>query len=294
MKKKTRNVISFEPHLRLLEKARLYVEDVERFLNERDTAVPLLLRTLQYGDRHFKRQVLLLLGGFAKQEIAEPLYGIMTDPEEDEDIRHDAAIQLSVTLPFLKDCQSLVDRLLADLKSADSDLRGNAAFALAWEGNTRAAIPLIELLYDEDPKVQQTAVNALSNLRDDRILYLMIDRLEHGPREQKRTILFNLWRFYTRRKAVIDIYLDHLQHEDDELRFDALVLLSTLTDVEDYLETYRHCLQDRSARIRELALRELLEVEPARIAGFRSTIEALLQDPEMAVKQAALQLLRKL
>jgi len=294
MPNKTRNVIPFEPQQLLLEKARLYIEDVERFLNERDTAVPLLLRTLKYGDRHFKRQVLLLLGGFAKQEIAEPLYAIMTDPTEDEDVRHDAAIQLSVTFPFLKNSQGLLNRLLEDLKSADSDLRADAAFALGWEGNTRAAIPLIELLYDEDSKVQQTAVNALANLRDDRILDLMIERLENGPREQKRTILFNLWRFYTRRKAVIDVYLNHLEDEDDDLRFDALVLLSTLTEVDQYLDTYHRCLHDRSPRIRELALRELLEAEPAAIGRFRSTIETMLEDPEMPIKQAALQLLRKL
>lgn len=63
---------------------------------------------------------------------------------------------------------------------------------MGWEGNTQAAIPLIELLYDSDIRVQQTAVNALSNLRDDRILSLMLERLEHGPLEQKRCILFNL------------------------------------------------------------------------------------------------------
>ncbi|HHP7233130.1 MAG TPA: HEAT repeat domain-containing protein [Desulfobacterales bacterium] len=294
MRKKTRNVIPFEPRMRLLEKARLYVDDVERFLNEREAAVPLLLRALPYGDRHFKRQVLLLLGGFAKREVAEPLYQIMTDPDEDEDVRHDAAIQLSVTFPFLKDPQPLMDRLLADLKSPDPDLRADAAFALGWEGNTAATIPLIELLYDEDPKVQQTAVNALSNLRDDRILDLMIERLENGPREQKRTILFNLWRFYSRRQAVIEVYLDYLEQDDDDLRFDALVLLSTLTEVREHLDIYHRCLQDRSARIRELALREFLQAEPADIAPFRADIEALLEDPQMKIKQAALQVLRKL
>jgi len=294
MKNNKRNVIPFEPQLFLLEKARVYLQDVERFLNERDTAVPLLLRALQFGDRHFKRQVLLLLGGFAKQEVAEPLYRIMTDPEEDEDVRHDAAIQLSVTFPFLKDPQPLLGRLLENLKSPDPDLRADAAFALGWEGNSEAVIPLIELLYDEEPKVQQTAVNALANLRDDRILDRMIERLQNGPPEQKRTILFNLWRFYSRREAVIDIYLEHLQHEDEDLRLDALVLLSTLTDVGDHLDTYRGCLRDRSPRIRELALRELLEANPAQIAPFRSTVEELLEDPEMPIKQAALQLLRKI
>jgi hypothetical protein len=67
---------------------------------------------------------------------------------------------------------------------------------LGWEGNTQVVIPLIELLYDPDINVQQTAVSALSNLRNDRITGLMLERLEHGPLEQKRSIFFNLWRFY--------------------------------------------------------------------------------------------------
>jgi hypothetical protein len=34
-------------------------------------------------------------------------------------------------------------------------------------------------------------VNTIANLRDDRILSLMLERLEHGPMEQKRCILLN-------------------------------------------------------------------------------------------------------
>ena len=70
--------------------------------------------------------------------------------------------------PLLKDAQSLIDKLLKDIASADRDLRLHATFALGWKGNVEAGIPLIERLYDSDEQVRQTAVNALCNLRDDR------------------------------------------------------------------------------------------------------------------------------
>jgi len=289
-----KKIINFEPQERLLEKAQKYIDDVALFVDDKKNAVPLLLRALKLADRRLKHKILLMLGGFAKQEIAWPLYQMMTDPAEDEDVRHDASIQLSVTLPFLKDSQKLIDCLLEDLKRSDTEIRVNAAFALGWEGNSQAAIPLIELLYDPDIQVQQTAVNALSNLRDDRILNLLLERLAHGPREQKRTILFNLWRFYSKREEVTAVYLKYLEHEDEGLRFDALVLLGSVIETVDHIDVYRKCLKDPEPRIRELALKNLAELEAADLAGLETDIRHLMSDPEMKVKQAAVKALKRM
>lgn len=288
------NIINFEPKQRLLEKVDSYIESVELFLEEEDKGVPLLLKALKYADDKLKHKIMFLLGNFAKQEVAWPLYQMMIDPDENEEIRHFASIQLSVIFPFLKDPQPLTDRLLEDIKSPDPELRLHAAFALGWEGNTQAAIPLIELLYDSDIEVQQTAVNALSNLRDDRILSLMLERLEHGPMEQKRSILFNLWRFYSKREEVVSIYLKYLDHEDADLRFDALVLLATMTEVREHIATYRKCLGDKDPRIRALALNELNEASREDLLGFKEEIQHMLSDPDMAVKRAAVKLCKKL
>jgi HEAT repeat protein len=201
---------------------------------------------------------------------------------------------LSVISPFLKEPQPLIDRLLEDIKSPDPELRLHAAFALGWGGNLQAAIPLIELLYDLDIRVQQTAVNALSNLRDDRILSLMLERLEHGPLEQKRCILLNLWRFYSKREEVISIYLRYLDHENADLRFDALVLLATMTEAGEHIATYRKCLKDKDPRIRALALKELNEVSRKDVLGLKEEIEGMLSDPDMEVKKAAMKILKKL
>jgi HEAT repeat protein len=196
--------------------------------------------------------------------------------------------------PLLKDPRPLAERLLKELESSDTERRLHAAFAVGWEGNVPAAIPLIERLYDSDPRVQQTAVNALCNLRDDRILDLLSDRLDKGPIEQKRAILFNLWRFYSKGEEVTRIYLKYLEHEDADLRFDALVCLGPLAETRDFFDVYRKCLKDRDVRVRELALKRLAEeAGESVLQSLRAEIEPLLDDPDMKVKKAALEILRK-
>jgi len=289
-----KKVIDFESKGRLFKKVESYIESIELFLEEQDKAVPLLLKALKYADQELKHEIILLLGSWAKQEVAWPLYEILTDTKENKDIRNSASIELSVIFPFLKEPQPLLDRLLEDLKSPHAELRIYAAFALGWEGNTQAAIPLIELLYDSDIRVQQTAVNALSNMRDDRIFSLMLERLEHGPFEQKRCILLNLWRFYSKHKEVISVYLKYLNHEDADLRFNALVLLGSITEAKDYVSVYRRCLRDKDTRIRALALRELNEANREDLLGFKDEIEEMLSEPDMKVKQAAINILKRL
>jgi len=287
-------VIQLEPKERLFEKAGSYIESVELFLEERDKAVPLLLRALKYTDHELKHEIILLLGNFAKQEVAWPLYQMIIDPSENEEIRHLASIELSVIFPFLQEPQPLIDHLLEDIKSPGSELRVHAAFALGWEGNTQAAIPLVELLYDADIQVQQTAVNALSNLRNDSILTLLLERLEHGSLEQKRCILFNLWRFYSKQKEVVSVYLKYLGHENADLRLDALVLLGSVTETKEYIPIYRKSLSDKDPRIRVFALKELNEVSREDLLGYEEEIRDMLSDPSMEVKKAALGILRRL
>ena len=287
-------VIDFESRERLFKKVESYIESIEFFLEEQDKAVPLLLKALKYADHELKHEIILLLGSWAKQEVAWPLYEILADTKENKDIRNSASIELSVIFPFLKEPQPLLDRLLEDLKSPDAELRIYATFALGWEGNTQAAIPLIELLYDSDIRVQQTAVNALSNMRDDRIFSLLLERLEHGPFEQKRCILLNLWRFYSKHKEVISVYLTYLNHENADLRFNALVLLGSITEAKNYVSVYRRRLKDKDTRIRALALRELNEANREDLLGFKEEIEEMLSEPDMKVKQAAINILKRL
>lgn len=292
--KKSR-VIKFDSKERILIKARSYVESVETFFNESEQAIPVLIQALKLGDRDFKREIMLLLGSFAKDSVVWPLYDLMTDPAESEEIRHDAAIQLSVIGPLLKNSQPLVDRLLQEIGSVDAQRRLHAIFAIAWEGNFQAATSLVERLFDSDSEVQQTAVNALCNLGDDRILDLLLDQLSHGPFEQKRIILFNLWRFYSNREKVTQVYIKFLEHEDPELRFVALVCLKPLTDGGNYVELYRKRLADQDSRIRALALKRLAdEAAETVLQSLRAEVDDLLNDPDMEVKRAAVTILKKI
>src|SRR5207245_1944425 len=145
---KKSHVIELEPKARILERAKKYVESVESFLDDGDQGVALLLRAMKHADRDLKREIMFVLGTFAKEEFAWPLYDLMTDPLELPEVRNDAAIQLSVIGPFLKEPQPLIDRLLKEANSSDVERRLHATFALGWKGNCQAAIPLIERLYE--------------------------------------------------------------------------------------------------------------------------------------------------
>ena len=289
-----RKVIQFSPKKRILDKILKYLESKELFLDEKETAVPLLLRALEHADIALKQKIILLLGGFAKDEVAWPLYRILSDYEEDDEIRYIAAIQLRVVFPSLENPQPLIDRLLKDLKSDDSDLRVYAASGLGWKGNYQAAIPLIELLFDSDMDVMQAAVNSLTDLGDDRIYNLLLDRLEHGPIEQKRCILFNLWHLSSKQAEVIEVYLEHLQHENPEIRYDALVLLQVVTEPGDCLDAYCNCLRDEDSRIRLLALERLAELKKDTLATYKNKIHEMVSDPDMEVQETARKIMNRL
>jgi HEAT repeat protein len=291
---KKNHIIALEPKARMLDRARKYIESVESFLDDGDQAVALLLRAMKHADRGLKREITVVLGTFAKEQVVWPLYEIMIASSEDEEARHNAAIQLSVIGPFLKDPEPLVDRLLKEIESSDPERRLHATFAIGWKGNYQAATALIARLYDSDWRVQQTAVNALCNLRDHKIFDLLLDRLDHGPLGQKSTILYNLWRFDSRGERVKEIYFKYLEHEEPDIRFDALVCLGRITETRNYPVIYRKCLKDKDHRIRELALKRLAEETGASALDlFRAEIEVLLDDPHMKVKKAALKILRK-
>jgi HEAT repeat protein len=288
------NVINFETKERLLSKARDYTASIERALEEEDEAIPLLCRAFRYAPPELKQKIILLIGSFAREDVVWTLYGIMKDTGENEEIRRSASIQLSVAASFLSHPQPIIDTLINDMDSVDSLVKQLAAFALGWEGNVQAAIPLIELLYDTDTELQQTAVNALANLRDDRILNLLLERLDHGALDQKRTILYNLRRFYSRRDEVVAVYLKYLDHADEDLRLDALILLKPVVATEAYLSTYGRCMHDSSARVRRLALESVMAVDAGKLAALRSDIHGLLADPDPVVKRLATNCLNKI
>ncbi len=288
------NIIQFNPIERVLKKVDKFLESKEQFFEDREAAIPLLLNSLKYADNTLKQKIILLLGSSAKQEIAWPLYKLLSDPEENEEIRYIAAVQLRVIFPTLKDFQPLIDQLLLDLENEDPELRLYAACALGWNGNFQAAIPLIALLYDSDMDVMQAAVNALTDLGDDRIFAVLADRLKHGGLEQKRCILFNLWHLTSKQDEIIEVYLEYLNNPNAELRYDALVLLRAVTEPEVCLDVYIQCLNDDDSRIRLLALECIGEADKNRIVDFKKKIAAMYADPDLDVQAAAKKIMSQL
>lgn len=288
------NIIQFNPTERVISKVDKYLESRELFFENREAAIPLLLNAFKYADSALKQKIILLLGSSAKQEVAWPFYKMLCDPVENEEIKYIAAVQLRVIFPTLKDSQPLIDRLLRDLENEDPEIRMYAATALGWNGNFQAAIPLIALLFDSDMDVMQAAVNALTDLGDDRIFTILTDRLKYGTLEQKRCILFNLWHLTSKQDEVIDVYLNYLNNPNAELRYDSLVLLKALTEPEECLDAYIQCLNDEDSRIRLLALECIGEADRNRIIDFKKKITAMYADPDLDVQAAAKKIMSQL
>lgn len=283
-------MIPFDFAQRVINQAKCYIDNPGLILKERHRAVPLLLRALRAGDINLRKQIIMLLGSVAKEEIYWPLYEIMKDENEPDELRDQAAIHLAVIGPFLDDPQTLIRKLINDISSPDREVRARAIMALGWEGNLSAVLPLIECIYQSDVEIQEVAVNALCNLKDSRLMGLLADRIKNCSFDQKRAILFNLWRFKDKEDEVAAIYKEELESGDPALKLDVLILLGQLDARPENEPVYRELIKDRSAKVRSLALERLGEL------GVLSQDEILtfLDDNSMDVKRTALILLQRM
>ena len=287
------NIIQFDAQERLLAKVRCYVYSVDKLISDGDEAIDLLLRAYALADDDMKIKTVLLLGTLASPNVVQPLLTIMHSDTESESIRQAAAIQLSVVGGVLKESDFLVQQLLEALQGDSPFTRANAAFALGWEGNLPAAPFLIDCLLDSEVEVQQAAVNALSNLQDDRLFSVLTDRLKESSKEQQRTILYNLGQFTSRYGEIIQICKRYLDHSDGDLRYDALVVLNSVADPNESLPLIAHCLQDADARIRERALMSLMAVKRQHLTEMETSVRELLGDTSGRVRRAAIQLIHQ-
>ena len=93
---------------------------------------------------------------------------------------------------------------------------------------------------------------------------------------------------------MVAVYLKYLNHENADLRFDSLALLGLVTETREHIPVYRKCLSDNDPRIRALALKDLAKLRGDDLLALKEEIEAMLSDPDMKVKKAALNILKKL
>jgi HEAT repeat protein len=286
-------VIPFNTNGRLLAKARAYMSALDELIEDNCQAIDTLIKAYAVADPDLKLKIVLMLGTVGDSQVIWPLYRIMTDAAETETLRHAAAVQLSLVAGMVPDAATdgLAESLLADLAHPDATLRANAAFALGWEGNQRAVSALIDTLCDEDAEVQQAAVSALSNIRDDRLFTCLAERLMRGSKEQQRCILYHLCCFTSKQREVVRICTHYLSHVDADLRYDALIVLDAVSGEKKPLTLYLQCLKDADARIREQALLYMALADESRLKGLTSHIRPLLQDHSPGIRQAAVRLL---
>lgn len=285
------NIIPFDCDERLLVKARSYLCAVDELIRDGDQGFKLLIKAFDCADDDLKVKIVILLGTISHSKVLWSLLDIMRDDKLSESIRQAAAIQISVIGATQKESDKLVAELRKELESDQPVTRSNAAFALGWEGNMVAAPDLIDCLADDDLEVQQAAVNALSNLHDDSLFTLLAQRLQKGSKEQQRSILYNMGHFPSRHGEAAQICRTYLHHSDADLRYDALVVLNSVSETIEDLSIYENCLQDLDMRIRELALTRLLMVERRHLKGLARKVRALVDDPQSNVRQAATRLL---
>ncbi len=141
-----------------------YINDIELFLNETDSAMPLLIEVYQKAAADLKDEIIFLLGAFADREVLTWLYGVMADPGEEKSARHSASLQISVTAAFMENTEVLAQRLLIDLENPDPTLRRLSVLALGWEGNHQAVTGLMVCQKDSDPVTRKNAAAALGNI----------------------------------------------------------------------------------------------------------------------------------
>lgn len=286
-------ILPFNPHVRLLAKARYYLSALDQLILDGTQAIDLLIKTLGVADPDLKLKIVLMLGTTTDASVIWPLYSTLTDETQNEALRHAAAVQLSLVAGSLPKnrTDALADSLIADLGHTDAVVRANAAFALGWEDNQRSVQALIDLLCDEDVEVQQAAVSALSNIRDDRLFVCLSDRLARGSKEQQRCILYHLCCFSSRLQEVTDICIRYLYNNDADLRYDALIVLDAVSGTQKPLSIYLQCLRDNDARLREQALIYLAAADECQQKELMPHIRPLLHDPSANIRQAAIRLM---
>ena len=286
-------IIQFNNQERLLIKVKGYLHAMDKLIQDGDQAIDLLIKALDVADDETKLKIVLMLGSMASDQAVWPLYRLMTDLNQHDTIRHAAASQLSLVGAVIKNDDALVDNLVADLGYHHAAVRAAAAFALGWEGNQRAVAPLVDALYDVDPEVQQAAVGALANIGDERLFEVLTKTMQRSGKEQQRCILYHLSCFKSRHREVVEICAHYLDQSDADLRYDALVVLDSVSGAQKPLHLYLRCLEDSDLRIREQALIYLARADKGllRRKNLDLCVLPLVQDDSPGVRQAAIRLL---
>lgn len=283
-------VVEFNHERLLLEKARQLLNTPLLLHEKRDSTLSCLLQAIKYADTDLRHKIVILLSGFAGNDLVWPLLEIMTDKQESDEHREQAALYINFLAPFITDSQQLTDRLLALLSSENEENRVLSIMTLGWEGNLAASFALVDCLYDSSIEIQEIAAISICNLKDNAVFSILEERIMNGSFDQKRAILYGISRFSDSAAKVRGIYRHELEYGDPRLKFDILLLLKHVEKSREDNEIYMGYLDDENERVRSLAIERLGE------AGLisREMARNFLGDSSMEVKRAAMKILHQL
>lgn len=281
-------VLHFQPDRILISRAEEYLNNPGLILNDRERGINCLLKAIRLVDPDMRRKIVVLLGSLGSEDVIDPLYEILIDPDEPDELREEAAININVLGPFLRSPGPRTEKLIRLVEHGCHEERALAIVALGWEGNHAAVDTLCRCLDDSSEEIQELSVFSLCSIGESSMLDILAERLESASLDQRRAILYSIWRFRDRALDVERIYRRELEDGDRRLKTDVLIVFGELEKRVNHSDIYLDYLHDADSRIRAIALERLGSV------GGISTDTAIsfLEDPSMEVKRAAIHILQ--
>lgn len=291
----SQKVIPFPNNDHILQVAQRYLEQPEATTLRDDTRLHVLRNALRYAKSDLKIQIMSFLCSLSREDVYWDIYWLMKSDQEEDNVRHQAAVELSNMAERLSDTKEILNVLSADVQSEDPDVRILTTIALGWRANYSGVLALLERVYDTNETVQNLAINSLATIQDERIVPFLEERLLTAPHLQKKAILANLWRFSQRKDAITAIYSQYIQNNDEDLRFDAFVYLEKILDAYEMLPFCLELIFDPAIQIRRLALKRFVLYGSSQDYQSLSekAIQGLLNDSDMEIKNCALKIRKK-
>lgn len=278
---------------RLMRRARFYLTQPDLFFEDPENGVSALLDALPFADTSALLKMIPLLGYAGRDRVLWPIYHLMSDRRDNEQVRHTAAIQLGLAASLSDDPSPLNRKLIADLDHPDSAVRSASALALGWYGNTAAVNALFAHLDDTDRDAQAAMVTALTSIGGKRVLDGLKNRLKDSDIELQRSILLNIWRFSDVDDDIETVYLEWVHRLPDDMGVDILIGMSMLPLSANILSLYDGMLTADDPRIRRQVLENLSANDPADFSILKVRLASLLTDADDGVRQMAIRLQRR-
>lgn len=180
--------------------------------------VDALLAALDASNDKLRLMAVEVLGQSGDERAIEPLHALKS--EEGTPLARAVVEAVGRLVP------PDIETLIAALKDPKEAVRRDAAQALAWRGDVRAAGPLLDAL--DDPATRCWAIHALGNLREARAVEPLCRLLQEGEWNVRRSAAVALWEIGDVRST--EVLLPALEDEESSVREYAALALGRLQE----------------------------------------------------------------